>query len=138
MKTVSPAPRETTQRRFSRWAAAAALDLGVRPPTVEARVHGAKTAQAECAAVIRRAREFGAHAIAEKVFAPVEAAYAGVEPAPLTPELILLAQEADMAEDVTESAFLADRTPEHRRAWIVALRAQRATALRLLLALEAI
>lgn len=129
-----------TQRDAPRWARDVARDLGLRPSTVEARVHSTSHVrlQDEAALVIRRALEFGAPHIAEKIFAPIEAAFAGVAVAPLTPDLQRDVQEADLAEDIAEARYNADHSDAHRAAWIAAVRVQLATTRRLLVALEAV
>lgn len=138
MITVASPRRTRTQRQAPRWAATVARDLRLRPATIEARVHSTShvRVQDEAALIIRRALQFGAPHIAEKIFAPIEAAFAGIEAVVLTPHLQRDVQEADMAEDIAEARFNADPTPATKAAFMAALRVQMATTRRLLVALE--
>lgn len=111
--------------------------MGLRPATVEARVHSTShpRVQDEAALIIRRARQFGAHHIAEKIFAPIEAAFAGIEAVLWSPDLQRDVQEADLAEDIAEARYNADPSPANKAAFIAAVRVQLSTTRRLLVAL---
>lgn len=137
--TVRRGASSRDQRQPPRWASRAARDLHLQPRTVESRVHSTTrpTIQEECATIIRRLNESGNSALAEKVFAPIEAARAGVAVPALTDEVIMTAMRPDEEESIARDTFLMDRSLSNLRAWRVALELQRATSLPLYLALTA-
>ena len=133
--TVAPARRWRRKREPARWAQALAADVGLAPATIEWQVHrGARAIQHVVARILLQLRTTDADLYA-KVAAPIEAAMRGVAAQPLTSDLICEAQEADAAEELAESAYLATRTVEALREWRRRVEVQRATSLHLYLAL---
>lgn len=114
----------------------AAMALGITPAAMGERVRQ-RGIHLQVAELIRSAVLTGDHRLAERLFVPIECARLGLVPEPVTPELLDAEQRADAAEDVAQVAFLTDRTPANRRAYINALRTARARSLELLVALEA-
>lgn len=100
-------------------------------------MHGRLPLQARFAALVAAAIRLGDRRLLDKLMAPVDAALARLKEEPLAPDLMLAAQEADMAEELAEARFHADPSHAHRHQWAAAVRHQRAQSLRLLLALEA-
>lgn len=137
MTTLDPTRRRRYQRQPARWAAEAAQRLGIQPQTAEALVHGRFPLQERFAELVAAAIRLDDRRLLDKLLLPVDGALAQIPDESLTPALICEAQEADLAEDLVEARWLASRTPELRREWARAVRQQRATSLRLLLALEA-
>lgn len=134
--TVPPAPRS---RRYgsheSRAIREAARLLGC-----SAAVAGRKVRQdgihIQVATLIRSALAAGDHQLAERLFAPIEAARMALAPESVTVDLVDAEQRADAEEDLAEVRYLADPSRAHRRALINKLRAQRSRSLELLVALE--
>lgn len=137
MKTLGVPRRARYQRRPARWAAYAAPRIGMEPQSAEALVHGRFPIHRRFAGLVEAAVALDDRRLLDKLMGPVDGALAGLRDEALTPALICAVQEADMAEDGAEARFLANPTPEHKRQFAAAVRHQRATSLRLLLALEA-
>lgn len=74
----------------------------------------------------------------DKLMSKVDAALARLPEEELTPALVLECQRPDLAEEAAEAAYHAEPTADTRRAWAAAVRVQRASSLRLLMALEAL
>lgn len=138
MTTLAPGKGRRYTRRPPAWAAYAAPKAGLKPETLEHYVKGRCEIALRFAALVEAAVVLGDRRLLDKLLAPVDAAMARLPEEPLTPELIRDVQSSDLAEDVAESAFLSDPTPEHRVAWANAVRVERASRLRLLMALEAV
>jgi hypothetical protein len=128
------------QRSAPGWAVRAARDLGLKPSTIEGRVHctSARRVQDEVATILRRLIETGNLAIAQKVFAPIEAAMAALPVPALSPAVIEAAVVPDEMESIARARYQADPANlSHLDGWIERVRQQRAASLPLLLALEA-
>lgn len=128
--TLTRSGHECHRRPAARWAQQVAAGSSRRPSTMEARVHGELPIQEELGRIIA-ALIATRDPLLAKVLAPIEAALAGMGVPELTPELIHDTQVADLAEDSTESRYLAAPTREHLRAWRMAVEAQRTTSLQL-------
>lgn len=72
----------------------------------------------------------------ERTLAPIDAARAGLPIPRLTPALLHQAQASDAAEEISESSYRADPTPDHLRRWLRDLERQRADSLLLILAIR--
>ena len=106
----------------------AALVLGISPAVAGKRVRQ-QGIHLQVAALVRSALASGDDQLAERLFAPIEAARLGLAAEAVTPELIQAEERADAHENVRGVAYLAERSRDHRRAWIGALRLQRARSL---------
>lgn len=135
-----------TDARVSRWrgagnhrppskvASRAARVLGLQPETVHALIHGRANVAKRFAAILEAAVSLGDDRMVCRLMAPVDAALQ-VDRPDLSPDLIRAAQEADAAEEVAETTYLANPTPEHQREWLRKLAEQRFHCHRLELAL---
>lgn len=138
MTTVAPGTSRRYTRRPPAWAALASAKVGLRPETLEHMVKGRCEIARRFAALVESAVVLGDRRLLDRLMAPVDAAMAKLPEELPTPVLICEVQAADLAEDMAESAHLLTPTPETLTAWIHTLRAQRASSLRLLIALEAV
>lgn len=132
-----PSRARAGQRAAPRWAARAGRDLGLRPTTVETRVHGPVPVQQEVAVILRRLIEEGHPQLLAKVAAPIEAALAGIPVLALDADLICRAAEADEEEAIVRARYQAAPGPVTLKAWRIAIETQRTWSLRLLVALAA-
>lgn len=138
MSTLASARRVRNPRHPARWAVYAAPKVGLLPESVEALAKGRCVIAERFAALVEAAVVLGDRRLLDKLMAPVDAAMARLPQEVLTPVLIRDVQAADLAEDAAEAIYHATPTSQVRHDWIHALRAQRATSLRLLMALEAV
>lgn len=109
-----------------------APELGMKPQGVEQLM---RIINHRCAAIIRAFRALGDEERLAKFWEPLARAFEGREPPPLCEATLLLAQEADAAEDVDELRFLGDRSDANLARLI---RAKRSTVCRELAVLDAL
>ena len=133
--TLRPARVRRDSAHEGRVVRAAASDLGLTVATTGQLVRQMGIHR-RVAILIRHAVQQGDLALAERLFAPIEAARMAFAPEPVTAELIASEERADALEGIAEVSYLANPTRENRRTWISALRMQRARSLELLVALE--
>ena len=132
--TLDASTRHRNPRQPARWAIEASRLVGYRPMTCEKRVQlGVHEKVGE---YVRSARLFGAPEIAVKLAKPVMDAL-NVGPVLPLDEALRKAQRADALEEIAETAFLTDPSPENRKNLIDATRQQIATSWELLRSLEA-
>jgi len=109
-----------------------APELGMKPEGV---AHLMRTINHRCAAIIRAFRALGDDERLARFWEPLARAFEGREPPPLCEATLLLAQEADAAEDIDELRFLANRSDANLDRLI---RAKRASMCRELAVLDAL
>lgn len=129
-------PRGTSARTYlrrDRVAEALAKRLQMKPESAHQVLVGPLAWR--CAEAINAFHETHEFARGERWAMPIRAALAQVAEEPLTRLLIVRAQEADAAEDVAESAYLANPCPATRDAWIQKLDHQSTCNLALRMAL---
>jgi hypothetical protein len=77
-------------------------------------------------ALLEAAVALGDTALLERLVAPVEVALAAAPVPAFGASVVLMAQEADMSEDVAEAQYHAAPSPATLRTWLRAIDAQRA------------
>jgi hypothetical protein len=112
-----------------------ARDLGMRPQAAEKLINGAAAVNYRAAVIIRAFRALGDEDRLARFWEPLARAFEGREPPPLCAATLLLAQEADAAEDVDELRFLSDRSDANLARLV---RAKRASVCRELAVLDAL
>ena len=123
MSTLQGAPERRSHDRESRVVREAALELGLRASTVGSYVR-ARGIHYQVATIVRHARQSGDDKLAERLYAPIHLAYAGVDTPPLGDQLIHRVTVADLDEDMAESRYRANPSLANLRTWQDALRKQ--------------
>jgi chorismate mutase len=109
-----------------------APELGLKPAAV---AHVLRTINHKCAAIIRAFRALGDDDRLARFWEPLVRAFEGREPPPLCEATLLLAQEADAAEDIDELRFLSNRSDANL---VRLIRAKRASISREIAVLDAL
>lgn len=133
--TLPPAGHGRKPRLPARWAIEASRQVGYQPMTCEKRVQ--LGIHEEVGHYVTAALASGAGEIAAKLAQPVLLALDRTPALPLN-EAIRKAQRADALEEIAETSYLTNPTDENRLAFVAALRAQVATSMHLVRALEAL
>jgi hypothetical protein len=102
---------------------AAARRMGLQPSTVGQMVRS-RGVHIQTATLIEAAILLRDDPLFQRLTAPLLAAIDARPIREFSPQLVHEVQAADLAEDISESAFLAQRSPETRHAWLLRLRQQ--------------
>lgn len=120
--------------RVAVWVVAAARELGMRPSTLHAALHGRRTAQSILETSVRYAIQHGDHAAAERLVARIEAARLNFS-SPLNQQLILRSFVAQSDQTEAAAAFVLNDSPATRLQWRRRLEIDRSTKLEVIQAL---
>jgi hypothetical protein len=101
-----------------------ARECGITDGTAHQWLYGERRVNLRAAAIIRAFHLAGQPERAARWLIPIEEAKNGLAQPPLTADLILTAQRADLEEDHAESRYLNCPTPEHARLWRMKCEAQ--------------
>ena len=114
----------------------AAKELGMGRNSIEQLCYGRDNVFRRCAVIVSAMVRSGQSNRADGLLARVFAARQGVTSLPLSPSVILQAQDADLNEDIAEAYYNSTHTRESLIEWRRRLKLQIAESLRLLTAIE--